>query len=522
MTIVAPRTLRSELDAKVRTCPTKTWLVYEDHQGLIQQYTYAEFAGRVYRAANSLTDLGLRPGDKLVVHLTNCPEFLELWFGAAAMGAIVVPVNTLSSVDELEYLTAHSESVLFVTEPTGLETAERVLTRCPNVRHLLVARTAEDLGAAVSYMGLRDAASDDPPAHRPKPLDVVSILYTSGTTSKPKGCLITNANYVHVGESVAREIRLGPDDRAFAVLPYFHGNSQYYLTMPALVVGASVAVMERFSASRYFFQAASYDCTVASLFAAPMRMLLAQPRRPEHRLHRLRLAIFAQSVTEPQLAEWDERFGVPLLQIYGMTEQLGHPLANPLDYPRNNMSIGLPGLGWQIRLVDDAGHDVPDGQVGQIVVRGEPGVSLMLGYFKNPEATAEAIRDGWLWTGDNACVGPDGYVEFVDRAKDMIKRAGENVAASEVEAVLKDHPAVFDAAVIGVPDPIRDEAIVAFVVPRESTSPTADDLIAWCAERLAPFRVPERVELRAELPRTSVGKIQKHVLRAESQAATRR
>jgi crotonobetaine/carnitine-CoA ligase len=344
-----------------------------------------------------------------------------------------VPVNTLSSVDELEYLTAHSESVLFVTDPSGLEAAERVLERCPAVRHLLVARTVEDAGRAISYNRLRDTASEEPPAHRPRPLDVVSILYTSGTTSKPKGCLITNANYVHVGESVARETRLGPDDRAFAVLPFFHGNSQYYLTMPALVVGASVAVMERFSASRYFFQAARYDCTVASLFAAPMRMLLAQPRRPEHRLHRLRLAIFAQNVTEAQLTEWDERFGLPLLQIYGMTEQLGHPLANPLDYPRNNQSIGLPGLGWEVRLVDNAGNDVPDGGVGQIVVRGEPGVSLMLGYFKNPEATADAIRDGWLWTGDNARVGPDGFVYFVDRAKDMIKRAGENVAAGEVE-----------------------------------------------------------------------------------------
>lgn len=516
MSVVAPRTLRRELEAKVRTVPTKTWLIYEDRRGGIQQYTYAEFARRVYRAANALTDLGVRPGDKLVVHLTNSPELLELWFGAAAMGAVVVPVNTLSSVDELEYLTAHSESVLFVTDPAGLETAERVLERCPNVRHLLVARTAEDSGRGVSYNRLRDGVSEEPPAHEPKPVDVVSILYTSGTTSKPKGCLITNANYVHVGESVAREVRLAPDDRAFAVLPFFHGNSQYYLTMPALVVGASLAVMERFSASRYFAQAARYDCTVASLFAAPMRMLLAQPRLPEHRLHRLRLAIFAQNVTEAQLAEWDERFGLPLLQIYGMTEQLGHPLANPLDYPRNNMTIGLPGLGWQVRLVDDAGDDVPDGEVGQIVVRGEPGVSLMLGYFKNPVATAEAIRDGWLWTGDNARVGPDGFVEFVDRAKDMIKRAGENVAASEVEAVLKDHPAVFDAAVIGVPDAIRDESIVAFVVPRDGAAPTAAELIAWCAERLAKFRVPERIELRTELPRTSVGKIQKHILRAES------
>jgi crotonobetaine/carnitine-CoA ligase len=286
--------------------------------------------------------------------------------------------------------------------------------------------------------------------------------------------------------------------------------------MPALIVGASIAVMERFSASRYFSQATRYDCTLGSLFAAPMRMLLAQPPSPTHRQHRLRLVIFAQNLSERQLAEWDDRFGAPLMQIYGMTEQLGHPLANPLDYQRDNMTIGLPSLGWQVRLVDDDGNDVEDGEVGQILVRGEPAVSLMKGYFKNPAATAEAIRDGWLWTGDNARVNEHGFVCFVDRAKDMIKRSGENVAASEVEAVLKNHPAVFDAAVIGIPDPIRDEAIKAFVILRDGASATAQELIGWCADRLARFRVPEVIEFRAEFPRTSVGKIQKHVLRAES------
>jgi crotonobetaine/carnitine-CoA ligase len=515
LNVVGPRTLRHELQAKVERHPNQTWLLYEAADGTLTQLTYGEFARRARQAAQVLIGLGVRPGDKVTLHLTNCPEFLELWFGAALCGAVVVPVNTLSSLDELEYLVNHSESVLFVTEPALLETVERLLPRCPGIRSLLACRTNDDLGSARSYNRLRDAAPDDAPRHDPKPLDEVAILYTSGTTSKPKGCLITNANYVHVGESVAREIRAGPDDRWLTVLPFFHGNSQYYCTMPALLVGASIAIMERFSASRYFLQAARYECTLSSLFAAPMRMLLAQPPSPTHRQHKLRLVIFAQNLSEQQLTEWDARFGAPLMQIYGMTEQLGHPLANPLDYPRNNMTIGLPSLGWQVRLVDEAGQDVPDGEVGQILVRGEPGVSLMKGYFKNPEATTEAIRDGWLWTGDNARVTASGFVAFVDRAKDMIKRSGENVAAGEVESVLKEHPAVFDAAVIGVPDPIRDEAIKAFVILREDASASENDLIGWCAERLAKFRVPEIVEFRTEFPRTSVGKIQKHLLRAE-------
>jgi crotonobetaine/carnitine-CoA ligase len=208
------------------------------------------------------------------------------------------------------------------------------------------------------------------------------------------------------------------------------------------------------------------------------------------------------------------------MQIYGMTEQLGHPLANPLHGRRDNMSIGRPTLAFRCRVVDEEGRDVADGQPGQLLVAGVPGSSLMREYFQAPEATAEAIRDGWLWTGDTVRRRPDGYFEFVDRVKDMIKRAGENVAASEVEAVLKDHPAVFDAAVIGVPDPIRDEAIHACVVLKTEDAATADELIAWCAARLARFRVPQTVEFLTDLPRTSVGKIQKHILRSEYLART--
>jgi crotonobetaine/carnitine-CoA ligase len=189
--IVGPRTLRRQLEAMAGSDPTRTWLIFEDRDGGVRRYTYAEFARRVQQAAGVLAELGLRPGDKLVLHLANCPEFLFLWFGASYCGAEIVPVNTLSSLDELEYLVNHSESVLFVTEPAYLESVERLLPRCPNVRYLLVCRTDEDRGRALSFSRLLDAAADAPPEHDPKPLDVVAILYTSGTTSKPKGCLIT-------------------------------------------------------------------------------------------------------------------------------------------------------------------------------------------------------------------------------------------------------------------------------------------------------------------------------------------
>jgi crotonobetaine/carnitine-CoA ligase len=246
-----------------------------------------------------------------------------------------------------------------------------------------------------------------------------------------------------------------------------------------------------------------------------MRMLLAQPRRQELAENALRAVLFAQCLTQDQLDQWQERFDAPLLQLWGMTETMGPPLMNPIHFRRDNMSMGLPTMGYRVRLVDEQGSPVAHGEIGQIVVAGEPGRTLMKGYFKNPEATADTIRNGWLWSGDNARQDDDGYFYFVDRAKDMIKRAGENVAASEVEAVILTHPRVFDCAVIGVPDPIRDESIVAVVVLVEGETLAGDAIIAWCRERLASFRVPERVEFRRVLPRTSVGKIQKHLLRAE-------
>jgi len=253
---------------------------------------------------------------------------------------------------------------------------------------------------------------------------------------------------------------------------------------------------------------------VASLFAAPMRMLLAQPEVAEDRENRLRLVIFAQNLTEEQFSEWDRRFGAPLCQIYGMTE-VPFPMCNPLDYPRKNTSIGMCALGYEARVVDGEGQELPPGTPGQLVVRGEPGWGLMKGYFKNPQATAETIRDGWLWTGDNASMDEEGYFHFVDRAKDMIKRAGENIAASEVERVINMHPKVFDSAVFGVSDPVRDEAVAALVILKDGEAAEPEEIIEWCRGRLTRFKVPEFVEFRESFPRTSVGKIQKHLLRQE-------
>jgi crotonobetaine/carnitine-CoA ligase len=522
MNIAGKRNLRKLLGHHARTQPDKTFLVYEDGEERAHAYTYRQFDSMVNRTANGLLRLGVSKGDRVHIHLTNCPEFLFFWFATAKIGAVMVPTSPLSPAEELSYPVAHSESIISVTQPDLLPAVQAVRESCPDIRRVVLCGSED---APVGGMPFSSLVKRQPEELAPVPLDALddaAVMYTSGTTSRPKGVIITHANYIYGAEVVSKLIRLGPEDRHLVVLPLFHANAQYYSVMTAMLVGASVALTSRFSSSRYMRQATRHQCTVASLFAAPMRMVLAQPPRPSDRGHRLRLAMFAQNLTEAQLTEWDRRFGVPLIQIYGMTETSGQPLANPLDYPRKNMTMGMVTLGNECKVVDGRGSEVPPGVAGELLVRGIPGETIFKGYLKDPKATDEAIRDGWLWTGDIVEVDEEGYFRFVDRAKDIIKRAGENVAASEVEAVVKQHPRVADAAVIGIPDPLRDESIKAFVILGPGETATEEEVIEFCRARLSKFRVPEFIEFRDRLPRTSVGKIQKHLLRREDAARRRK
>lgn len=451
------------LAALVREPPA---LVFEGPDG-VTTYSGAEVRERAEAAAGRLAAAGIGPGDRVHLHLHNRPEFLFAWFACAGLGAVMVPSNPVSTVDELRYVLEHSQARLTVAQP---ETAE----------------TARAAGATL----LPDLDGE------PRPLEPhtgdLALLYTSGTTAGPKAVRVTHANYLYAGEVVAGHLRLTHDDRVFTALPLFHGNAQYYTTMGALTAGATMILAHRFSASGWVEQAARHEATVGSLFAAPIRMILAK-ERPCH-AHRLRVVLFAQNLTAAQHAQWDERVGAPLLQLYGMTETVGPPLMNPLRGERKPDALGRVTLGYACKVVE-----------GELLVGGVPGESLMAGYLGD-EAPFEG---GWLRTGDVVRIDDDGYFHFVDRRKDMLKRAGENIAASEVEGVLAAHPDIRDVAVVGLPDPVYDEQVAAFVV-----APGADPeaLKRWCAERLVAFKVPTHIELRDELPRTAVGKIQKHLL----------
>ena len=502
MNVVGTRTLGSALADKALRFPERLFVIAEDANGTVRRWTWRELEVTVNRAAHLLLARGLKPGEKFNLHLGNGPEFLVFWLAAARTGTVMVPTNPASTADEMAYILAHSEARLAVTERRYRDVV------------LAASDRGSDLGDVIDATpldALLGGFPESPPDVRVAPGDEVSMQYTSGTTSKPKGVLLTHANYIYGGEVMARAMRVGPDDRHLVVLPLFHAGAQLHAFLPMLLAGGSLAIVERFSASQFVSQAIRFEATLAALFAAPIRMLLAQPPSPDDRRTRLRAASYAQNITPQQWDAWHERFGTRLMQIWGMTETMSLPLMHPLDLPPKPLAMGMPVVGYDVKVVDEQGDDAAPGVVGELLVRGEPGVSLMKGYFKNPEATTQALRQGWLHTGDHAFVDDEGWFFFVDRKKDMIKRAGENVSASEIEETLKQHPAVFDAAVVGIPDPVRDQASKAYVILHERAHASADELIGWCRTRLSAFKVPETVEFRETFPRTSVGKIQKHL-----------
>jgi len=483
----------------------RPFLDFEASDGAVASWTYGEFDRLVGQVAAFLGDAGVGEGGRVHLALTNSPAFVATWLAVARLGACMVPSDPRSASRELALHVERTRPVLAVV---GREAADAydLVEGVPRVD------VDED---DTELAGLRAPAG--PPSSLPAPRAAAAVMFTSGTTSAPKGVVVTQANYAFAGEVMAAAAQLREDDRQMVVLPLFHANAQYYSLAPAIAVGASVALMHTFSASRFLEQAARHQASHASLFAAPMRMILARGAAPVSGL-RLRHCWYAQNVTAEQYRELSALLGCRPRQLYGMTETIPAVLTNPLLSPRPD-SMGVPTLGCDVDLRDARGEAVPDGEVGEVVVRGVRGVTLFDGYLDDPQTTARSFRGDALCTGDRAWRDGEGRFYFAGRGSDILKVAGENVSVVEVEAVLAAHPAVFEAAVVGVADAVRDEVPVAYVVRAPDRDGVEEaELLSWCAARLAPSKRPTAVRFVDELPRTSVGKIRKFLLREPSAA----
>jgi carnitine-CoA ligase len=482
------------------------FLSFESPDGAISDWTYAEFDGVVARMATELSSHGVGPGSAVHLALANCPTFVAVWLATTRLGAWIVPSDPFGRAPELaDQIERTQPAVGFCAG----DRADVYASAAPE----LVRFEIDEADATLAWL------ADEPMTEWPQPglTDRAAVMFTSGTTGRPKGVEISQANYAFAGATMAAASGLLAGDRQLVVLPMFHANAQYYSFASAIWVGASVALIHGFSASGFLSQVVRHGATAASLFAAPIRMILTRSQPLDGVA--LRHCWFAMNISDDQyetLAAW---LGCRPRQLYGMTETIPAVLTSAVaDVRPDSMGSVSPGCVVDVQRPDGTSCDV--GEEGEIVVGGEPGITLFMGYLDDPTTTAASFRDGWFLTGDRATRDAEGRHMFAGRRSDVLKVAGENVSTVEVEQCLSAHPDVLEASVVGVPDPVRDEVPVAFVVPVDRDHPPAvDELLLWVEARLGKAKHPYRITLLDELPRTSVGKIRKFVLKAQAESA---
>ncbi|MCP9619787.1 long-chain-fatty-acid--CoA ligase [Nocardia otitidiscaviarum] len=493
--------------------PDKTALVWRG-----RRESFAELDAAVNRVAHSLADRGVGQGDRVALYTHNCREFVLLYFALARLGAISVPINFMLTGEEVAYILEHSGAVgLIIEDALGAEAEAAVKLVGDNEIRLFgwigsgglpVPGGWEDVAA---WEGHADATE---PGVRIGDDDPVQLMYTSGTESRPKGAIMTSRGLIAQYVSAVVDGRMSVDDVEVHALPLYHCAQLHCFLTPDIYLGATSILLPGPDPATVLRTIETERAT--KLFCPPTVWvsLLRHPEFDSYDLSSLRKGYYGASIMPVEvLHELADRLpGVRLANFYGQTELA--PLATvlaPEDQLTKPGSAGRPALNVETRVVDDDGVPVGPGVVGEIVHRSP---QAMLGYWNDPEKTADAFRDGWFHSGDLGVVDADGYLSVVDRKKDMIKTGGENVASREVEEVLYQHPDVSEAAVVGIAHPHWIEAVAAVVVPRVGSRPIAEDLIAHCRQRLAGYKVPKYVVLADALPKNPSGKILKRELRS--------
>ncbi len=494
-----PETIPELLAWRAARTPEREWLFFED-----DSWTLADVAGEVDRFAVGLAERGVVHGDRVALLVGNRPETIFAWFGANRLAAIAAPLNHALKPPELAAL-LHLERprVLVVAEEhRALALAASDILEA-NARPVLA--TPEEIARGGSGAPDADVGPDD----------VAVLIATSGTTGAPKAVMQTHRTYALTAEAFPAWVGLGESDRLLAALPLFHINAQAYSTMGALGAGGGLALLARFSASRFWEDARRLDATQANAVGAMIHILLKTEPRAADREHHVRSVYAALALPEEQHRAFEQRFGLTLTVGYGMSETTFGtvwPHGEPARYGTMGRLRQHPRLGTvnRARVVRDDGTDAAEGEAGELWLSNP---ATMAGYWGDEAQSAAALAGGWLHTGDVVRRDAEGFYTFVARRKEMIRRRGENVAAAEIENVLLAHPCVGEAAAVGVPSELGEDEIVAYVAPRAGKTIEPEALRAWARERLADFKVPGAIHVRDALPRTATERVAKHLLR---------
>jgi long-chain acyl-CoA synthetase len=501
------------LSESARRFPHKTAMVLGD-----ASLSYAALDGMARRFAGALRGLGVQPGEHVALMIPNVPHFTIAYFGGHYAGCPIVPVNVLLTADELAYHLEDSNAVALVAWEGFAGAAEAAVRRVPGCKHLVLAKADRtDLTApagAHNMAALLAAASPVTAAHTTMPDDTAVILYTSGTTGRPKGAELTHFNLFFNAYYVRTSlVPTSPSDVALATLPLFHSFGQTCIQNAILAGGGTVVLLPRFDADAAFGLIQKHKVTLFAGVPTMYFALLHHAGADQYDTSSLKYCMSGGAAMPVEVMNaFDAKYRVNILEGYGLSETSPVASFNVLDQPKKAGSIGLPIWGVDFQLTDDAGKTIEAVDVpGEIWIRGH---NVMKGYYKKPEANAESIQGGWFKTGDVAKRDADGYYFIVDRKKDMIIRGGFNVYPREIEEVLYTHPAVAEAAVIGVPHESHGEEVKAVIATKPGQTCDAETIVAYCKERLAAYKYPRIVEFRESLPKGPTGKILKRELKA--------
>ncbi len=478
-------------------------------------FSFADMEQKSRQAAAGLQSLGVNKGDKVAIMMGNRPEYLFVWFGLSMLGAVEVPINIAHRGKLLSYMLDQADCSTVVVEAPLLERLTGALPELPKLKRVVIVDQPEQLPANLPGPAFyHQIADNDGRFDELKVIwsDPFGIMFTSGTTGPSKGALMPQNYALYMGEMVSEMAGYGEDDCLYNALPLFHGNAQFLSTMPALMSGARMVLAPRFSASSFWDEVRQFSCTEFNYIGSILAILLKAEPSPIDADNPLRLMVGAGC--PPDLFDVvEKRFGVVLVEGYGMSE-LGLPVVNSVQ-ERKKGTIGKSAPGYQVKVVDDQDVEVGDGEIGELIVRPQNPFTMMLEYYRMPEATLEAWRDLWFRTGDYVARSSDGTYAFVDRKKDALRRGGENISSFEVEAIINSHPAVMECAAVAAKSELAEDEVMVCLVRKPGQELAVEELMDYCQENMAYFMVPRFVRFMDELPKTPTLRVQKVLLRNE-------
>jgi long-chain acyl-CoA synthetase len=499
------------LEMSARREPGKVAVILDD-----MKLRYAEINGAANKIANSLVQRGVKPGDKVAIMLPNTPHFVICYYAILKTGAVVVPLNVLFKRHEVEYHLKDSDAVALIAWEGFLAEAAEGFAAADTCRDLVVAQApGSQVALPEGATPLNALMADTPPVFdtvQTMPDDTAVILYTSGTTGRPKGAELSHFNmFFNAMVCTEKLLNISGDSISLATLPLFHSFGQTCVMNALLYAGGTITMLPRFEPQKALEIIQRDRVTTFAGVPTMYFYLLNFPSAEQYDVSSLKFCCSGGSAMPVEVMHaFNKKYNVTIMEGYGLSETSPVASFNHLDRPIKPGSIGVPIWGVEMGIVDHEGKHLPAGELGEIVIRGH---NVMKGYYKRTDATSESIRKGWFHTGDIAYRDEEGYYFIKDRVKDMIIRGGFNVYPREIEEVLYAHPAVAEAAVIGVPDTALGEEIKAVVALKPGQSVAAEELIGYCKEQLAAYKYPRSVEIRDTLPKTATGKILKRELK---------